>query len=171
MVIPYPVMFNWCHNKAFSAIGMDIDILFLYMRKLLFLFALTLMISSSGFSQEGDTIYSVNLEEVNVTDKRKWANDTAWYRYNQMRYYVTTILPYLNAATKIFSEIDHKLKDESISKREKKAFVNAKENAMREQFENKVKALNTTQGVLLMKLIARQTGVNIYKILDEFKSP
>ena len=88
-----------------------------------------------------------------------------------MRYYVTTILPYVNAATKIFSEIDNKLKDESVSKKDKKVFINARETAMREQFEDKVKALNTTQGVLLMKLIARQTGVNIYQILDEFKSP
>ena len=42
---------------------------------------------------------------------------------------------------------------------------------MRAQFENKVKALNTTQGALLMKLIARQTGVNVYHILSEFKNP
>jgi hypothetical protein len=142
------------------------------MKKLLLLFVfLTALSSVKGFAQSADTMYSVKLEEVNITDKRKWANDTAWYRYNQMRYYVTTILPYLNAATKIFSEIDYKLNDNSISKRDKKDFINAKETAMREQFENKIKTMNTTQGVLLMKLIARQTGVNIYHILDEFKSP
>ncbi|HTM66789.1 MAG TPA: DUF4294 domain-containing protein, partial [Flavipsychrobacter sp.] len=42
---------------------------------------------------------------------------------------------------------------------------------LRVQFEDKVKTLNETQGVLLIKLIARQTGVNIYSILQEFKNP
>ena len=31
--------------------------------------------------------------------------------------------------------------------------------------------LNETQGMLLVKLIGRQTGVNIYSMLQEFKNP
>ena len=112
----------------------------------------------------------VRLKEVQVTDSRKWKNDTARYRFNQMRYYVETILPYLNAATKVFKEIDEAVSSD-VSRNERKRLVGAKEDELRVQFEDKVKALNETQGVLLIKLIGRQTGVNIYSILQEFKNP
>jgi hypothetical protein len=88
-----------------------------------------------------------------------------------MKYYVTTILPYLNSATRLFSEMDAKVKDPNVSRKERKQYVKAKENELRTKFEDEVSKLNTTQGILLIKLIARQTGVNIYDMLDEFKNP
>jgi hypothetical protein len=118
-----------------------------------------------------DTLLMVNLPRVDVKANRNWANDTVRYRYNQTKYYITTILPYLNAATKVFGELNEKMNDPNISKKDRKAFVHAKEDEVREKFEKEVKRLNETQGVLLVKLIGRQTGVNIYSMLQEFKNP
>jgi hypothetical protein len=141
------------------------------MRKVLPIILLLSGLSSSRLlAQEADTVLMVKLKEVQVTDTRKWQNDTARYRFNQTRYYVETILPYLNAATKVFEEVDQAISSDA-SRKEKKRLVGAKENELRVQFEDKVKTLNETQGVLLIKLIARQTGVNIYSILQEFKNP
>lgn len=88
-----------------------------------------------------------------------------------MKFYVTTVLPYVNVATKLFTEINAKVEDPNTSNKEFKRFVNGKEDDMRSQFEDKVKGLNVTQGVLLVKLISRQTDLNIYKMLQEFKNP
>jgi hypothetical protein len=141
------------------------------MQKLLLIILLLSGLFSTRLSaQEVDTVLMVRLKEVQVTDSRKWKNDTARYRFNQMRYYVETILPYLNAATKVFKEIDEAVSSD-VSRKERKRLVGAKEDELRVQFEDKVKALNETQGVLLIKLIGRQTGVNIYSILQEFKNP
>ena len=116
-----------------------------------------------------DTLYTVVMNDVYV--KAKWKNDTDRYRYNQTKYYVKTILPYLDAATKVFKEVNTKLEEPGITKKEKKVFVSNKEEEMRVQFEDRIKELNVTQGVLLVKLIARQTELNIYGILQEFKNP
>jgi hypothetical protein len=141
------------------------------MRKVLPIILLLSGLSSSRLlAQEADTVLMVKLKEVQVTDTRKWQNDTARYRFNQTRYYVETILPYLNAATKVFEDVDQAISSDA-SRKEKKRLVGAKEDELRVQFEDKVKTLNETQGVLLIKLIARQTGVNIYSILQEFKNP
>lgn len=118
---------------------------------------------------EQDTAYAVLLNDVYV--KAKWKNDTERYKYNQMKHYVTIILPYLDAATKLFKEVNAKLDEPGLSKKEKRAYINRKEDEIRTQFEDKVKELNVTQGVLLVKLIARQTDLNIYSILQEFKNP
>ncbi len=138
-------------------------------------FALFILIvyAATGSAQSipvaADTAYTIQLKEVDVV--AKWKNDTDRYRYNQMRFYVTTILPYLNAATKLFKEINAKTEDPGLGKKERRQFINSKEDEMRDQFEDKLRELNVTQGVLLVKLIARQTELNIYKMLLEFKNP
>lgn len=114
-----------------------------------------------------DTIYM--LPDVQVRDRFK--NDTDRYRYNQLKFYVTTVLPYVNAATKIFREVDMKLNEQGVGRKEKRAYVNSREDEVRLQFEERIKKLNVTQGRLLVKLIARQTELNIYQVLKEFKNP
>lgn len=118
-----------------------------------------------------DTLLMVHLPKVDIKTSRDWANDTVRYRYNQMKYLVTTILPYLNSATVLFKEMDEKIKDPELTNKQRRKFVNVKEDELRDKFEDEVSALNTTQGILLIKLIARQTGVNIYDMLSEFKNP
>ena len=116
-----------------------------------------------------DTLYTGELKEVYV--QARWKNDTERYKYNQMKFYVKTILPYLNASVQLFKDINAKSSDENASRKDKRNYINAKEDEMRSQFEDKIKLLNVTQGVLLVKLIVRQTDLNIYKGLREFKNP
>lgn len=118
-----------------------------------------------------DTLYTIRMNQVDIHGQRKWANDTVRYHYNQMKYYVTTILPYLDAATQLFNEVNTKLSDDNLGRKERKAFIKNKEVEMRTRFEDKIDTLNVTQGTLLIKLIARQTGLNVYKMLNEFKNP
>ncbi len=109
------------------------------------------------------------LPEVKV--KARWLNDTDRYHYNQMKFYVTTVLPYVNAATKLFKEVNAKAEDPDVTRKERRKYINERENEMRSQFEDKVKSLNVTQGALLVKLISRQTELNIYQLLLDFKNP
>jgi len=115
----------------------------------------------------GDSI--VLLPEIKV--KAKWLNDTDRYHYNQMKFYVTTILPYLDAATKLFKDVNAKAEQPGVSRKERRNYINSREEEMRVQFEDKIKTLNVTQGALLVKLISRQTELNLYKLLQEFKNP
>lgn len=109
------------------------------------------------------------LPEAKVT--AQWLNDTDRYRYNQMKFYVTTILPYLDASTQLFKDVNDKVNEKGISKKQRRKYVNSREDEMRTKFEDKIKQLNVTQGTLLVKLICRQTELNLYKILQEFKNP
>ena len=144
------------------------------MNKAIRLTTLFIALACSSYAQTTasdatDTMYTMQLKTVNIN--ARWLNDTDRYHYNQMKFYVTTILPYLNAATKLFNEVNDKLEHEDLSRRERKAFISSKEETMRTQFEDKVKTLNVTQGALLVKLIARQTDANIYRMLQDFKNP
>lgn len=116
-----------------------------------------------------DTLYTSQLREVSI--KAPWKNDLERYHYNQTKHYVKIVLPYVNAATKLFNEINAKSEDPSVSRKERRQFIANKQEEMKAQFEDKVKGLNTTQGVLLVKLIARQTNLNIYKMVADIKNP
>lgn len=126
--------------------------------------------SQDNTLKQGDTTVIFRMDEVLVTD-RNWSNDKIQYKYNQMKFYVKTILPYLDKATVLFNELNEKVNDKSLGKKERKRFINSKEDELRTDFEAEIKKLNETQGVLLVKLISRQTGVNIYSMLNEFKNP
>lgn len=116
-----------------------------------------------------DTMYRVSLSNVNKNSTRIWANDTVRYHYNQMKYYVTTILPYLDEAVLLFKEIDQKLNSEHLQGKARRQFIRDKESIVRNRFENRITSLNETQGVLLIKLTARETGFNLYQQLSDFK--
>lgn len=139
------------------------------------LVAFLALYSVDGIAQtlpvKADTMLVVRMDEVDVKGSRDWKTNKARYQYNQMKHYVKTILPYLNEATVVFGELNRKINDPSISKKERKAYVRAKEDLIRDKFEKDVKKLNETQGMLLMKLISRQTGANVYAMLKEFKNP
>ena len=134
-----------------------------------FLILAFLSASITALAQGGDTVYRVRLDNQDVASTRTWANDTLQYRYNQMKYYVTTILPYLNESVRLFREIDARLDDPNLKGAARKAYLREKEQFIRERFETRIRSLNTTQGVLLIKLSARETGLNLYDQISAVK--
>lgn len=111
----------------------------------------------------------VTMDTLQVNAQRDWANDTVRYRYNQMKYYVTTVMPYVHEAVRLHQQLETATA-EGMNRKARKAFVREREDELRQKFDAEVKKLNETQGVLMVKLIARQTGVNIYDMLKEYKN-
>lgn len=140
------------------------------MAKAKLVFIVLLFVSSAALAQNEDTLIVYKLPQVNVNSTRNWSNDTVRYRYNQMKYYVTTILPYLDAADKVMAELDKQEHDPSVSKRQRKDYLDEQEEIIHQRFDAEISKLNETQGVLLIKLIARQSATNIYGKLSEYKS-
>ncbi|MBN9481711.1 MAG: hypothetical protein BGO70_04520 [Bacteroidetes bacterium 43-93] len=140
------------------------------MAKAKLVFIVLLFVSSAALAQNEDTLIVYKLPQVNVNSTRNWSNDTVRYRYNQMKYYVTTILPYLDAADKVMAELDKQERDPAVSKRQRKNYLDEQEQIIHQRFDAEISKLNETQGVLLIKLIARQSATNIYSKLSEYKS-
>lgn len=133
------------------------------------LIVILFLLGSLGKAKAQDTILVAKLDTVKVIAKHNWTNQHDRYRFNQMRYYVTIILPYLNEATKVVNELAVKEHDPNSTKKDRKRFVKAKEQEIRDKFEQEILELNETQGTYLVKLIARQTGQNIYQVIKEYK--
>ncbi len=114
--------------------------------------------------------YIRKLPQVEVEGTREGLNDTMLYRYNQYKYYVTTVWPYVQEGSALLREIDDKLQS-GMSNREKKRYIKSVEEDVKVNFEDRLKTLNRTQGAILVKLMNRQIGAprTIYSILRQVK--
>lgn len=113
--------------------------------------------------------YHIQLNEAVIVATQVFANDTDRYHYNQLKLYIKTVLPYVNASVKLFNEINQATAE--MSKRNRKKYIRTREKEIKENFEDKLSALNITQGRLLVKLINRQLVINCYDIVKELKNP
>jgi hypothetical protein len=115
----------------------------------------------------GDTLPYYTFKPVWCFDKRTFKSDLERYRYNQMKYNIKVVFPYIKEAGRIFNEIEKLLP--TLSNKEKKRFIAAKEEELRVKFEQPLKNLYDTQGKLLILLINRETGNSVYRNLREVK--
>jgi len=117
-----------------------------------------------------DTFPTCTLQEVMVVSKRVFKNQVDQYRYNQLRQNIIAVYPYAKEAGTLFSELNEQLSTMD-KKKDRKRLVKQKEKELDMLYENSLKNLTVTQGDLLVKLIARETGMSVYDLIKEFKNP
>ena len=88
--------------------------------------------------------------------------------YSQLRYNVYKVYPYAVAASFILHDVDSVLALLQ-SKEAKKQYKLRKEAELNRQFKDELTNMTISQGQVLVKLIARQTGKPCYEIVKELK--
>ncbi len=119
--------------------------------------------------ENGDTVYDFHLPTVWCVAQKKFGNDLERYRFNQLKYNIKVVFPYVKEAGRLLNEVNAKLP--TLSRRERKNYLKQKEEELRTKFEEPLKNLYDTQGKLLILLINRETGNSVYSTLKEIKSP
>lgn len=118
---------------------------------------------------DGDTIVSISIgEAVVAAEESKRNRARRWRRNARLKKKVVKVYPYAYAAGQIMRDVESEL--EAIEdEREKKAFLKAAEKKLKTQFEGELRALTVSEGVILIKLIDRETGDCSYELIQELK--
>jgi len=117
-----------------------------------------------------DTFPTYQIPDIVVVSKRTFKDPLEQSRFNQLKRNVTIVYPYAKEAGAIFRDINTTM--EAIEKkRERKKFMKLKEDELDVLFEGDLKNLTVTQGEILCKLVARETGMSVYDLITEFKNP
>ena len=115
-----------------------------------------------------DTIPIVELEEVRVY-KRSYFDYLSYKRRDQrLVRNVKKAYPYAKIAGRKLRELDEelvRLKTEA----EQEAYIKWAEKEIMREFEKEVKKLTITQGIILVKLIDRETGHTSYEVIKDLK--
>lgn len=115
-----------------------------------------------------DTIPIIELPEVRVYEKRDFDYLYLKRRYRRMIRNIKRAYPYARIAADELKKLDDHLLTLD-SEKEQKAYIDQAEKEIMQRFEKEVRKLTVTQGIILVKLIDRETGRTSYQVIKELK--
>jgi len=117
--------------------------------------------------ENGDTLLMASLDDVEVSSPRSFGSREEYLRYQMYRRYALKVYPYARDAIKIFREVEAEASD--MKNRKRKKFMKEKHKELKEQFEDPLKKLTKTQGLILVKMIERELDVPMYDLIKDLR--
>ena len=121
-----------------------------------------------GLIEGNDTIPLIELPEVKVYERKDYEYLFLKRRYRRLIRNVKRAYPYAKIAGVRLKDLDDHLATLD-SEKEIKAYIHEAEKEIMNQFEKEVKRLTVTQGIILVKLIDRETGQTSYQVIKDLK--
>lgn len=121
-----------------------------------------------GIIRGQDTIPMITLPEIRVYHMENYEYLFLKRRYRRLIRNVKKAYPYAKIAGDRLKELDRHLATLN-SEKERKDYIKGAEQEIMDQFESQVKKLTITQGIILVKLIDRETGRNSYEVIKDLK--
>jgi hypothetical protein len=121
-----------------------------------------------GVIEGRDTLPLIELPEVRVYERRDFEYLYLKRRYRRMILNVKRAYPYARIAAEELKTLDDHLLTIK-SEKEQKDYINQAEKEIMKRFEKDVRRLTVTQGIILVKLIDRETGQTSYQVIKDLK--
>ena len=115
----------------------------------------------------GDTLIVANLEDVSVSSPRMFDNEDEAKKYRRYRRYAADVYPYAVEAIKVFHEVQDATEDMRRGKAKRYAKHLYKD--MKDNFEDPLKNLTKTQGMILIKMVERELKTPTYFIIKDLR--
>ncbi|GIV23517.1 MAG: DUF4294 domain-containing protein [Bacteroidia bacterium] len=91
-----------------------------------------------------------------------------WAAFQRLRYNVHLVYPLAKEAARIVREVDNERARLGKKNRDYKAYSRRLKKELFEKYEPIVREMTVTQGILLIKLIHRETGVDAYALIRDY---
>jgi len=124
--------------------------------------------SNRAIVYASDTIPVVNLPAVNIYDINKYSYLLKSWKYRRKIYNVKKAYPYAVIANNRLKSLDSTLTTMH-SEKERKVYSKETEALIMKEFEEEVKKLTVKQGIILVKLIDRETGMTSYEVIKDIR--
>ena len=118
--------------------------------------------------ENGDTTLIVFLPEVNIDLMQRYLQITETNKGRRLANNVKTVYPYAKLAGAKMHEYDSILAHVS-DKAERSRLMKQAEKEISDQYTAELKNLTITQGLILVRLIDRETGNTSYKVVQELR--
>ena len=117
---------------------------------------------------ENDTMPCITLKNIIIIGKRPGTSKAEYDRYSKLVRNIIKVYPYARLAAKKLKEYDDLLLQIPDTK-EQKRIMKMAEKEIRKDFQKEIEDLTFSQGIILLKLVDRETSKTTYQIVDELR--
>lgn len=120
-----------------------------------------------GVVVDRDTIASIQLNDIYILAFKEGTSKKEIRRKTRLFRNVLKVYPYARSAANILDEYDKMLA--GLPEKEQKALIKEAERKIKKQYTKEIERLTFSQGIILLKLVDRETGKTTYRIVDELR--
>jgi len=117
---------------------------------------------------KGDTIPLLDLKMVPIYPPIEFKNKREERKYDRLHRYVVKVYPYAEVAGEMLRYFDDTLRSFK-TEHAKKRYLKSVEEQLKEEFGDELKKLTIKQGIILVKLIDRETGNTSYELIKQLR--
>lgn len=122
--------------------------------------------NSVWYVLDGDTLVTATHTAIEVSAKA--SNRRKKNQYDRLQQKVIKVYPYAHAAAEVMKMYDA-LCTQITDPKQQKSLLDEAEDVMKKQFEKDLRNMTISEGVILIKLIDRETGNNSYRLVQQLK--
>jgi len=117
----------------------------------------------------GDTIILADLSDadVSVTSIRNFESREDRLKYYKYRRYANIVYPYATEAIRVFRIVEHGLDD--MSRSQQKKYLKRLNDVLKKEFEEPLRKLTKTQGLILTKMIEKELDTPMYELIKNMR--
>ncbi len=108
------------------------------------------------------------MKQVYVAPQPTFKNKAEERRYNRLVRNFKRVYPYAKLMASTMEDVEKNLANIS-GKRDKRKYIRKREKEFRRVYEKELRGLTMSQGLLLVKLLDRETGSTSFDIIKEFR--
>ncbi|MBL4709342.1 MAG: DUF4294 domain-containing protein [Flavobacteriales bacterium] len=116
---------------------------------------------------DGDTFPMFNIRTITIQDHKRYTKRQR-RKYGRLKRYVVKVYPYAELAGEMLQDFDDTLRNIK-SEAQRKKYIKQVERELKTEFEGELKGLTIKQGILLVKLIDRETGNTSYDLIKSLR--
>ena len=119
-------------------------------------------------TEEGDTLLvATTLSDVSVSSPRSFDSEEERKLYYKYRYYAPSVYPYALQAIRIYRETQHVTA--TMDKRAARKHIKRLQKELKKEFEDPLRKLTRTQGLILLKMIERETEIPMHELVRDMR--
>ncbi|MBN3036679.1 MAG: DUF4294 domain-containing protein [Bacteroidales bacterium] len=117
---------------------------------------------------QGDTVYMASLPLLTVEARMPRDIRVSERKYSKLVNHVKKVYPYAKIAGLKFQEYEEQMALVT-SEQEQRALMKQAEEELKAEFEDDIRSLTFRQGIILIKLVDRETGNSSYEVIQELR--
>lgn len=115
----------------------------------------------------GDTVILAELDDVSITSMREFESREDRLKYYRYRRYAVKVYPYATEAIKIFRTVQDST--EGMSNGQRRRLLRKLNKQLKDEFEDPLRKLTKTQGLILTKMIERELDTPIFELIKDMR--